>query len=153
MIYLWRSATISTSTATNTHRPLPSAPASHTHEHDFSTIFSNFQTLLVAFFQKTYILTNLATFLKKPKLSFSWKMSPVLPREHEVCLSRRCVTSPGAVSRLPALCHVSRRCVTSLGVCSEQRAAERQCIQLAVPQQTRQYVIYKTAFPSTCLDF
>ncbi len=129
MIYLWRSATISTSTATNTHRPLPSAPASHTHEHDFSTIFSNFQTLLVAFFHKTYILTNLATFLKKPKLSFSWKMS----REHEVCLSRRCVTS--------------------LGVCSEQRAAERQRIQLAVPQQTRQYIIYKTAFPSTCLDF
>ncbi len=45
LIYLWRPAT-------HTHRPLPSGPASHTHERDFSTIFSNFQTLLVAFFMK-----------------------------------------------------------------------------------------------------
>ncbi len=50
LIYLWRPATISTSTATNTQRPLPSAPASHTHEHDFRTRFTNFQTLLAAFF-------------------------------------------------------------------------------------------------------
>ncbi len=66
LIYLWRPATISTSTATNTHRPLPSAPAFLTHEHNFSTIFSNFQTLLAAFFHKRYILTNLSTFFEKP---------------------------------------------------------------------------------------
>ncbi len=43
----------------NIHRPLPSAPASH-------TIFSNFQTLLAAFFpHNRYILTNLATFFEK----------------------------------------------------------------------------------------
>ncbi len=34
----------------NIHRPLPSAPASHRHKRDFSTTFSNFQTLLAAFF-------------------------------------------------------------------------------------------------------
>ncbi len=43
LIYLWRPAT-------HTHRPLPSGPASHTHERDFSTIFSNFQTLFSGFF-------------------------------------------------------------------------------------------------------
>ncbi len=57
--------TISTLTATNTHCPLPSAPASHPHKLDFSTIFSNFQTHLMAFFHRIYILTNLATFLDK----------------------------------------------------------------------------------------
>ncbi len=45
-------------------------------------------------------------------------MSPILSREREVSLSRRSVAS---------LC-----------VCSEQQAAEKQRIQLAVPQQTRQ---------------
>ncbi len=59
LIYLWKHDTISTLTATNIHRPLPAAPASHTHKRDFSHIFSNFQTLLAAFFHKRYILTNL----------------------------------------------------------------------------------------------
>ncbi len=49
----------------NIHRPLPSAPTSHTRA-DFSTIFSNFQTLLAAFFHRIYKLPNLATFLDKP---------------------------------------------------------------------------------------
>ncbi len=95
----------------NIHRPLPSAPASHTHECDFSTIFCNFQTLLATFFHRIYKLTNLATW-------FGWKMSPVLPREREVWLSQRSVSS--------------------LGICSVQWAAEKQCIQLAAPQQPRQ---------------
>ncbi len=47
---------------TTIHHPLPSAPASLTHEHNFSTIFSNFQNILAAFFHNRYILTtNLAT--------------------------------------------------------------------------------------------
>ncbi len=51
--------------------PLPSAPASHTHTSVSHTLtsaldFSNFQTLLAAFFHRIYILTNLATFLDKP---------------------------------------------------------------------------------------
>ncbi len=47
----------------NIHRPLPSAPASHTHKRDFSTIYSNFQTLLATgVLHRTYKLTNLATF-------------------------------------------------------------------------------------------
>ncbi len=37
-------------------------PPSHTHQSDFSTIFSNFQTVLASFFHRIYILTNLATF-------------------------------------------------------------------------------------------
>ncbi len=53
----------------------------------------------------------------------------VLPRERKVWLSRRSVAS--------------------LGVCSEQWAAVKQRIQLAVTQQNLQ-IIYKTAFPSTC---
>ncbi len=54
-------------------------------------------------------------------------MSPVLPREREVWLSRRSVAS---------LC-----------VYSVQWASEKQRIQLAVTQQNRQQIIYKTAFP------
>ncbi len=42
LIHLWRAATISTARC---HQPR----VSHTHEHNFSTIFSNFQTLLAAF--------------------------------------------------------------------------------------------------------
>ncbi len=57
-------------------------------------------------------------------------MSPVLPREREVWLSRRSVAS--------------------LGVYSVQWPAEKQRIQLAATQQNRQQIIYKTAFPSTC---
>ncbi len=91
--------------------PPPTAISSHTHECDFSTIFCNFQTILAAFFHRIYKLTNLATW-------FGWKMSPVLPREREVWLSQRSVAS--------------------LGICSVQWAAEKQCIQLAAPQQTRQ---------------
>ncbi len=112
LIYLWQPDAISTLTATNIHRPLPAAPASHTHEHDFSHIFSNFQTLLAPFFHKRYILTNLATFLDKPW--FSWKMSPVLPREREVWLSRHNVAS--------------------LSVCSVQWAEEKQRTQLPIPR-------------------
>ncbi len=97
----------------NIHHPLPSAPASHTQERDFSTIFSNFQTLLAAFFPTTVHTDK--TFEKTLAI---WKMSPVLPREREVWLSRRSVAS---------LC-----------VYSVQWAAVKQRIQLAVTQQNRQ---------------
>ncbi len=43
------SLSLSVAGRNNIHRPLPSAPASQTQERDFSTIFSNFQTLLAAF--------------------------------------------------------------------------------------------------------
>ncbi len=51
----------------------------HTHKHEFSTIFSNFQTLLVTFFHKRYILTNVETFVRQTlaiieleDFAFSW---------------------------------------------------------------------------------
>ncbi len=77
----------------NIHHPLPSAPASHTQECDFSTIFSNFQTILVAFFPQQVHTNKPSDFFEKTLLSFIWKMSPVLPREREVWLSWRSVAS------------------------------------------------------------
>ncbi len=56
IIYLWRATSISTIRCHQLPRD----------ERDFSTIFSNFQTLLAAFFfHNRYTLTNLATFLEK----------------------------------------------------------------------------------------
>ncbi len=60
----------------------------HTHEHEFSTIFSNFQTLLVTFFHKRYILTNVETFVRQTlaiieleDLAFSWAFSYISLRQ------------------------------------------------------------------------
>ncbi len=99
LIYLWRPA----SNATNTHRPLPSAPASHTLERDFSTIFSNFQTLLVAFFHKRYILTNLATFFGKKRSFHS------VGRCLQYCPASARSDFPGAASPLSASVLCSER--------------------------------------------
>ncbi len=85
----------------NIHRPLPSAPASLTQECDFSTIYSNFQNILVAFFHNRDILTYLAT----KNLSYR------------------------SVGRCLQYCPVSARSdswhsLALLGVCSDQRAAK-----------------------------
>ncbi len=102
----------------NIHRPLPSAPASHRHKRDFSTTFSNFQTLLAAFFP-LWVHTD------KPS-DFFWKN-----------------LSYGSVGRCLQYCPTSarsdsRRSVASLCVSSVQRTAEKQRIQLAVTQQNHQ---------------
>ncbi len=59
-----------------------------THKHEFSTIFSNFQTLLVTFFHKRYILTNKETFVRQTlaiieleDLAFSWAFSYISLRQ------------------------------------------------------------------------
>ncbi len=81
----------------NIHHPLPSVPSSHTQECDFSTIFSNFQTLLAAFFpHNRYILTNLATFLEK---NLSYRS---VGRCLQYCSASASYDSPGAVSPLSA---------------------------------------------------
>ncbi len=76
----------------NIHHPLPSAPSSHTQECDFSTIFSNFQTLLAAFFpHNRYILTNLATFLKKALAIVQLEdVSSTAPRARAMILQAQC---------------------------------------------------------------
>ncbi len=97
LIYLWRPATISTSTATNTHPPLPSAPVSHTHTSaTLAQYLATFRPFWRLFFPiKRYILTNLATFLKKTLAIVQLEdVSSAAPRVRGL--------TPGAVSPLSA---------------------------------------------------
>ncbi len=97
------------------HRP-PQIPTTCCHQllhltHTSATLaqyFATFRPFWWLFYHNRYILTNLATFFEKT-LAIVWKMSPVLPREREVWLSRHSVAS--------------------LGVYSVQWAAEKQCFQ------------------------
>ncbi len=92
-LYLWRAATISTARC----HQLPHL----THRARLS-VFSNFQTLLAAFFHNRYILTNLATFLKK--LSYR-----SVGRCLQYCPASMSSDSPGAVSPLSASILCSER--------------------------------------------
>ncbi len=96
------SLSLSVAGCNNIHRPLPSAPASHTQERDFSTIFSNFQTLLAAFFPQQVHTDNLATFFEKTLAMVQLEdVSSTAPRARAL--------TPGAVSPLSASILCSER--------------------------------------------
>ncbi len=72
-------------------RPLPSAPTSHTQERDFSTIFSNFQTLLVAFFPQQVHTDKPSDFFEKTLAIVQLEdVSSTVPRARGLTLPAQC---------------------------------------------------------------
>ncbi len=96
------SLSLSVAGCNNIHRPLPSAPASHTQERDFSTIFSNFQTLLAAFFPQQ-VHTD------KPSDFFEKTLAMVQLEDVSSTAPRARALTPGAVSTLSASILCSER--------------------------------------------
>ncbi len=75
----------------NIHHPLPSAPASHTQECDFSTIFSNFQTILVAFFPQQVHTNKPSDFFEKTLAIVHLEdVSSTAPRARGLTLLAQC---------------------------------------------------------------
>ncbi len=75
----------------NIHHPLPSAPASHTQERDFSTIFSNFQTLLEAFFPQQVHTDKPSDFFEKTLAIVHLEdVSSAVPRARALTLPAQC---------------------------------------------------------------
>ncbi len=74
------SRTVDTATGELPQYQPPSAISSSVTSVTLALYVATFRPFWRLSFHNRYILTNLATFLKKSSLSFIWKMSPVLPR-------------------------------------------------------------------------
>ncbi len=124
----------------NIHHPLPSAPAFYTQERDFSTIFSNFQTLLVAFFPQQVHTDKPSDFFEK---------TLAIVQLEDVSSN---VTAPRARGlTLPAQCCLSRRLFWAVSGSEAAHSVGRNAAKSSVNHL--QNSVSKHLSLTDCLDF